>query len=89
MIEWDSKYPVQTRPMLNMDKMAFPFPCPGCNFQNRATFQQVRTAARLICRGCKREIQLGDRRSSFKKAKNEIPRELEALTPKMQIDINL
>jgi hypothetical protein len=75
--------------MWALDKLDFNLPCPNCHFQNRATVRQVRTRGRIICRGCKTELQLTDTRASFKRANNSIARALEGIAGQVQIKIDL
>lgn len=46
--------------MINLDKFSIEIPCPKCIFYNPIFLRQARLQDVIICRGCKRNIQLND-----------------------------
>jgi hypothetical protein len=75
--------------MSGLDGASFLFACPQCQFLNSATVLQARLGRRIICRGCKINLCLTDRRPSLKNAARKIDREIESLSETMKLEIKL
>jgi hypothetical protein len=75
--------------LFDLDDLPFSFPCPGCQFENPATVRDVRLGARIICRGCKRPLHLGDQTGSFGKSRMAVNRAFESLAGALKINIKL
>lgn len=74
--------------MIDLDTVAINIPCPKCGFANPVTIQDVRVQKRVVCRGCKRNIQLIDGDASTSKAKKDIGKSMRNLEKKIK-DINM
>lgn len=46
--------------MIDLEREEVPIECPECEFVLPATLRQVRIRNIVICRGCKRNVQLED-----------------------------
>lgn len=64
---------------MDIDGISIRFECPQCSFENEATFQDARLGRRIICRGCKADIQLADHENSVGQARKTIPAEINSL----------
>lgn len=53
--------------------------CPRCQFANPIWLKQIRLRDVIICRGCKRNIQLEDQMNTFRKARENIDRQMRQL----------
>jgi predicted RNA-binding Zn-ribbon protein involved in translation (DUF1610 family) len=80
---------IRVKRMFDLDKATFNFPCPNCGFENPARIRQVRTASRVICRGCKANLQLGDATASVKKERTHLMKQLASINKKVEINIKL
>lgn len=65
--------------MLDIDKMQVDINCPKCDFINEVLLEQVRLQDIIICRGCKRNIQLIDSYNTFRKTKKRIEKKISKL----------
>jgi len=59
-----------------LDNFSVPIECPLCGFQNDIFFKQARLRDVVICRGCKRNIQLDDLMNECPKATRQVRRAL-------------
>ena len=53
--------------------------CPRCGFANPVWLRQVRLRDVVICRGCKCNIQLEDHMNTFRKAREDLARQIREL----------
>jgi hypothetical protein len=58
--------------MFNFGSQTIEFQCPECQFYNVASMKQIINKARIICRGCKINIQLSDGSGDIKNAEKQI-----------------
>jgi hypothetical protein len=65
--------------MLDLDARTFEFPCPKCGFYNPVYLRQVRLRDVIICRGCKRDLQLDDHMNDYRLARRRIQNALKTL----------
>lgn len=75
--------------MFDLDQARFSVSCPECRFHNSATIRHVRLSQRLICRGCKREIQLTDKKASAVRARRQVSDALKAFGNDLKLGIKL
>ena len=75
--------------MLNLDRISFSIACPACGFQNRATMKQVRLGKRVICRGCRTDIQLVDHHKRTRKARRQVDDALNEFAKVVNLEIKL
>jgi hypothetical protein len=57
---------------IDLDNVEIDLNCPKCGFANKATLQDVRVQATIICRGCKVDIKLVDKNASLVTAQKSI-----------------
>jgi len=65
--------------MLELDRYRFDVTCPNCRFANQIFYRDARLRDVLICRGCKKNIQLDDHMNQCRKARSEINAALQKL----------
>lgn len=65
--------------MISLDNYIVNINCPNCNFFNRIKLKQVRINDVIICRGCKKNIQLKDHFYSTKKAIRSLQRTIKEI----------
>jgi transposase-like protein len=65
--------------MFDLGKQSVIVECPACHFTSRVTLKQVRMRDVVICRGCKRNIQLEDQMKTVKKAIRDLGRAMRDL----------
>lgn len=53
------------------DSQGIAVDCPKCNFTSQITFREIRLNDAIICRGCKRTLQLEDHLLSARKAQQQ------------------
>ena len=77
--------------MLNIDYHPIEVTCPQCEFITSVTIKQIRLRDVVICRGCKRNLQLEDHLNSVRVAERSISRALQNLSDTFSrtIEINL
>ena len=75
--------------MFDLDTVSFPFACPACGFRNRATMRQVRLGKRIICRGCRMDIQLVDHHRKARKARKDFENALSEFANVINLEIKL
>ncbi len=77
----------------SIDAAELDIPCPRCGFFNEVTIKQARTRDVVICRGCKRNIQLDDYMNQVRTAERQVRETISALTDSLgsllTIDIKL
>ena len=65
--------------MIDLDLIEVNIDCPLCNFKNEIFLKNIRLKDVIICRGCKKNIQLNDHMNTFRKAKRDIERQITEL----------
>lgn len=65
--------------MAMLDNAEVNIPCPKCDFFNDIFFKQARLRDVIICRGCKRNIQLDDQMNECRKAVRMLDRAIKDL----------
>lgn len=65
--------------MINLDRIELDISCPRCRFDNSVFYRQARLRDVIICRGCKRNIQLDDHMNECRKARRRINASLDEL----------
>lgn len=73
--------------MISLDNQIVEIECPKCKFKTKVRLKQVRVNDIVICRGCKRNVQLQDHRRSFHKAEQLLRRKLQALSTTIRIKL--
>lgn len=63
--------------MIDLDNYSIEILCQKCRFYNEIRFKQVRLRDVIICRGCKRNIQLDDHMNECRKARTKIRKTIE------------
>ncbi len=64
---------------LDIDGVEIEIECPRCDFANPVWLKQIRLRDVIICRGCKRRIQLEDYMNTFRKAREDLDRQMREL----------
>jgi len=54
-----------------LDSQVIGIDCPKCEFTTQITFREIRLNDAIICRGCKRTLQLEDHLLSARKAQQQ------------------
>src|ERR1039457_4743961 len=75
--------------VLNLDRHPITFECPKCHFLNSVTLGSVRLGKRVICRGCKTNIQLSDPWQTTKRAQKQIDESLKELQQTLSLNIKI
>ena len=75
--------------MFDLDRAAFEFPCPKCDFVNSATVREARLAMRIICRGCKRDICLIDNNAGLETGRRRVSEAMKSLENELILEIKL
>jgi hypothetical protein len=57
---------------IDIDSFEIEIECPQCGFYNPICMKQARLLDVIICRGCKRNIQLNDSMNTVRKARRQI-----------------
>jgi len=57
--------------------------CPRCAFANPVWIRQIRLRDVVICRGCKCNVQLEDQMNTFRKARENLNRQMRELQRKL------
>ena len=65
--------------MLNIDYSTIEIACPKCQFITPVSIRQIRLRDVVICRGCKRNLQLEDHLNSVRAAQRSISHALQDL----------
>ena len=58
--------------MIELDNAPIEILCPKCGFYNKIRLKQVRLRDVIICRGCKRNINLDDHMNEIRRARRKI-----------------
>lgn len=66
-----------------LDSQVVSIDCPKCKFTSPITFREIRLNDAIICRGCKRTLQLEDHLLSARKAQRQIEFSLRNLSQSM------
>ena len=53
--------------------------CPRCGFTNPVWLKQIRLRDVVICRGCKCNLHLEDQMNTFRKAREDVNRQMRKL----------
>ena len=64
---------------LDIDGVEIEIECPRCGFFNPIWLNQIRLRDVVICRGCKSNIQLEDYMNTFRKAREDLDRQIREL----------
>lgn len=73
--------------MINIDLIEVDIDCPKCKFNNQIYLKNIRLKDVIICRGCKRNIQLNDHMNTFRKAKKEIEKQFNEIQKMLNFKI--
>lgn len=63
-----------------IDGAEIEIPCPECGFFNPIWIRQARLRDVIICRGCKRNIQLDDHMNEVRKSERAVREAVQGLT---------
>lgn len=70
--------------MFDLERVEIPVDCPKCGFTIPATLRQVRLRDVVICRGCKRNVQMEDHLNEVRRGLRDAQRSLDELAEALE-----